>query len=181
MTTQTIAVSSRSFYCFDYTILCAIWQGDTQKNARTNGRTPAAQIGSPKGMERKGMERKGGKRTPRALPKRRVPCRAAVGTAGAPLHGERRTMPGAVLCKPRKIRIYAFKKPHPRPRAPGKSHAKAAFPCGNAAFAPYPAAALPMRKRGCNDTNFGAPHLCGPMAQAPFLRGFAAFKPFKTP
>lgn len=54
------------------------------KNARTGGRTPAAQIGSPKGMERKGMERKGGKRTPRALPKRRVPCRRAAGTTATP-------------------------------------------------------------------------------------------------
>lgn len=69
---------------FDYTILCAAWQGDIQKNARTGGRTPAAQIGSPKGMERKGMERKGGKRTPRALPKCRVPCRRAAGTTATP-------------------------------------------------------------------------------------------------
>lgn len=36
-------------------------------------------------------------------------------------------MPGAVLCKPRKIRIYAFKKPHPRPAPPAKAMQKPRF------------------------------------------------------
>lgn len=36
-------------------------------------------------------------------------------------------MPGAVLCKPRKIRIYAFKKPHPRPAPPANAMQKPRF------------------------------------------------------
>lgn len=35
----------------------------------------------------------------------------AINDLAAPLHGERRTMPGAVLCKPRKSRVYALS-PH---------------------------------------------------------------------
>lgn len=97
---------------------------------------------------------KGGKRTPRALPKRRRPlpprralCRNAASPAAAPserrqrpkkdcraindlaapLHGERRTMPGAVLCKPRKSRVYAFKEPYPHPAPPAKAMQKPRF------------------------------------------------------
>lgn len=114
-------------------------------------KTPA-QTGArlPKGSSSKGMERKGGKRTPCALPKgSRPPAaapserrqrpkkgRRAINDLAAPLHGERPTMPGAVLCKPRKSRIYAFKKPHPRPAPPAKAMQKPRFHAGTRLLCP---------------------------------------------